>query len=293
MARAALQGLAVLHHGLYGVCVQRAGETLGGALHALQHRNVHPVLGKVCIDMEHLLCLSLSLFLSGMGGVALLPKKLRRAEERTRSHLPTHDVAPLVAHDWQVAPRVNPVLVSVPNHRLRRRTYDERLIELGVLVHHDLSIIGRLETVVGHHGAFLGKTLHVFCLTGEEINRYEQWEVSVLHTRLLEHFVELGLHLLPNGIAVGLDNHTTTYRCHLCQVGLHHQVVVPLTVILSALGQLFQFFCHNSSIIGKSLHQCRHFRNAQILFMFNFAAKLIKKDSINGLTAKKRLPLHE
>jgi hypothetical protein len=26
--------------------------------------------------------------------------------------------------------------------------------------------------------------------------------------------------------------------------------------------------------------------------LFNFAAKLIKKDSIKGLTAKKRLPLH-
>ncbi len=76
MARAALQGLAVLHHRLYGVRVQRAGETLRRALHALQHGNVHPVFGEVGINVKHLLCLCLSLFLGGMGGVALLPKKL-------------------------------------------------------------------------------------------------------------------------------------------------------------------------------------------------------------------------
>ena len=189
--------------------------------------------------MQHLLCLSLSLFLRGMSRVAFLPEKLGGAEERTRAHLPAHDVTPLVAHDRQVAPGVDPVLIRVPDHRLGGRTDDKGLVELGLGVNNDLPVVGSFQTVVSHHGAFFGEAFDVLCLTGKEAHGDEQREIGVLYARCLEHLVELGLHLLPDSIAVRLDNHTAAHRSNLCQVGFHHQVVVPLTVIVSALGQLF------------------------------------------------------
>ena len=104
MARTALQSLSILHHSLDGISVEGTGEALCLTLHALEHRNCHPILCKVGIHLQHLLCLGLSLLASGMGGVSFLPKELRCAEERTCTHLPTHNVTPLIAHQWQVAP---------------------------------------------------------------------------------------------------------------------------------------------------------------------------------------------
>ena len=124
MARAALQSLAVLHHGFDGVSVQRAGEALRLALHALHHGHGHPLFGEVGVHVEHLLRLGLGLLARGVSRVAFLPKELRRAQEGPCAHLPAHHVAPLVAHQRQVAVRVNPVLVCVPDDGFRRRAYD-------------------------------------------------------------------------------------------------------------------------------------------------------------------------
>ena len=104
MTGATLQCLAVLHHRLNGICVEGAGKTLRLALHTLHHRHCHPFLSELGIYLQHLLCLGLGLLAGGMGGVALLPQELRCAEERARAHLPAHHVAPLVAHQGQVAP---------------------------------------------------------------------------------------------------------------------------------------------------------------------------------------------
>ena len=58
------------------------------------------------------------------------------------------------------------------------------------------------------------------------------------YTSLLKHFVELLLHLFPDGITVWFDNHTATHWRKLSEVGLHYQVIVPLTIIISTLGQI-------------------------------------------------------
>ena len=88
---------------------------------------------------------------------------------------------------------------------------------------------------MGHDGSLLGKSFHVLGLTAEERLRYQQGEVGVLGACLLEHLVQLLLHLLPNGIAIGLDYHTSTHGRLLCQVSLYHQIVVPLAVIIGSL----------------------------------------------------------
>ena len=104
VAGTALQRLTVLHHSLDGVSVQCTGKTLSFALHTLYHRHSHPLLGKLSINLQHLLCLSLGLLAGGMSSVALLPEELAGAQEWACTHLPTHYVTPLVAHQWQIAP---------------------------------------------------------------------------------------------------------------------------------------------------------------------------------------------
>ena len=190
VAGAALKGLAVLHHRLDGVGVERTGETLRLALHALNDGNGHPLFGKLGVDLQHLLSLLLSLLAGGVSRVAFLPQKFRRAQERTCAHLPAHDVTPLVAHQRQVAPRVNPVLIRVPDDGLTRRADNQLLFKLGSGVYHNAALVlGSLQTVVCHHGALLGEALHVLSLAREERFRNQQGEVGVLGARLLEHLV--------------------------------------------------------------------------------------------------------
>ena len=245
VGRAALQRLAVLHHGLDGVGVEGAGEALRLALHALDDGDGEPLLAKVRIDVEHLLGLLLGLLLGGVGGMALLPQKLARAQEGARAHLPAHHVAPLVAHQGQVAVGVDPVLIGIPDDGLGGGADDQLLLEFGGGVHLDVAaVLGGTEAVVGDDGTLLGEALDMLGLAGEEVFGNEQGEVGVLHTRLLEHRVELMLHLLPDSIAVGLDRHAASHGGLLGQVGLHHQVVEPLRVVLAALGEILKFFCH-------------------------------------------------
>ena len=109
MARARLQGLAVLHHRLDAQRVHRSGKLLALALGPRQHRHGHPFLGEGAIDVEHPPRLFLRLGLRGVGGVAFLPEELGRAQEQPGAHLPAHDVAPLVDEQRQIAIALNPV----------------------------------------------------------------------------------------------------------------------------------------------------------------------------------------
>ena len=76
VARTTLESLSILHHGLDGVGVEGTSEALCLALHTLNHGYCHPLLCKLGIDLQHLLCFLFSLFTSGMGCVTLLPEEL-------------------------------------------------------------------------------------------------------------------------------------------------------------------------------------------------------------------------
>ena len=97
---------------------------------------------------------------------------------------------------------------------------------------------------MGHHGTFLGETFYVFSLAGKETLWNQQGEIGVLRTCFLEHSVQLVLHLLPDGVAIRLDDHTSTYGRLFSEVGFHDKIVIPLTIIVSAFCHFFQFFCH-------------------------------------------------
>ena len=197
--------------------------------------------------MNHLFGLLDSLLTRGVRRVALLPQEFGGAQEQARTHLPAHDVGPLVAQDRQVAVRLNPVLIGIPDDRLRGRTHDQLLFELGVGIDDDALAFGIvLQTVVRHHGALLGKALDVVGLLREERLGDEQREIGVLMPRILKHLVQRVVHLLPDGIAIGFDDHTTAYGRILGQPRLHDQIVVPLRVVLVRLGEVLEFLCHIS-----------------------------------------------
>ena len=244
VGRTGLQGLAVLHHRLDGHRVDGAGETLARALVAHHHGQGHDVTGKAGVHVHHALLLRLGLLGGGVGGVALLPEELRGAEEQTGAHLPAHDVAPLVAQDGEVAPGMDPVLIGVPDDGFGSGADDELFLELRLRVHDDALAAGIVhQAVVRHHGALLRESGHVLGLAAEEGLGDEEREVGVLVSGFLEHAVENMLHLLPDGVSVGLDDHAAADGGLLGQVGLHHEVVVPLGVVL---GPFRYLFCHNS-----------------------------------------------
>ena len=137
---AGLQRLAVLHHRLDRIGVDGAGEALVRGLLAGDHRHRQHVFGELAIDVEHLQRLGHGLVAVGVRGVALLPEELRGAQEQARAHLPAHDVGPLVDEQRQVAIALDPALERVADDRLRRRPHDQRLLELGVGIGHELAV---------------------------------------------------------------------------------------------------------------------------------------------------------
>ena len=240
MRSTALESLTILHHSLNSIGIESTSETLCLTLNTLHYRYCHPVLCEVSIYLQHLLCLLLSLLTGSMSCVTFLPKELRSTEEWTSTHLPTHYVTPLVAKQRQIAPRVNPVLICVPDDSLRCRTNDKLFLEFGIWINNNaIARLVCLQTIVSYNSTLLSKALNVLSLTTKERLRDKKREICILHTSLLEHLIQLLLHLLPDSIAVRFDYHTTTYCRLLCEISLHHEIIVPLTIIVSTFCEFF------------------------------------------------------
>ena len=153
----------------------------------------------------------------------LLPQELRRAQERTRAHLPAHYVAPLVAQDGEIPPGCDPVLVNAPYDGLGGWPHDELFFQFCLGVHyHALSVRVVHQAVMGNHRALLCEACHVLGFLAEERFGDEQREISVLDAGLLEHAVQNGLHLFPDGISVWFYDHTSSDRGLFRKVCLHH-----------------------------------------------------------------------
>ena len=242
MRSSGLQGLSVLHQGLYCEGVQRSGKPLMRALVAHDHGQCHNVPRKVGIHAHHPLSLFPGLLGRGMGRMAFLPEELSGAEEEPRAHFPADHVAPLVAQDGKVPPRMYPVLVGIPYNCFRSGPDHKFLFEPGIRIHHHAGAVGiGHQPVMRNHGAFLGESLHMLRFPAQEGLWYEKREISVLHARFLEHTVQDRLHLFPYGIAIGLDYHAAPHGRLFGQVRLHHKVVIPLRIIIQSARYLF---CH-------------------------------------------------
>ena len=240
---AGLQGLAVLHEGFDAIGVLGAGEALALGLHALDDGHRHEVLGKVRVDLEHLLGFLDSFVLGGVGRVAFLPEEFRRAQEQARAHFPPHHVGPLIHEQRQITVTLDPVLVGVPNDGLRRGANDEFFFQARVGIHHHAFSVGVvLQAVVCHHCALLCKAFHVCGLLAQVALGNEQREVSVDVSGVFEHAVEHVLHAFPNRKSVRLDDHASLHIAVLGKVRLHHEFVVPLAVIFFTRGELAGHF---------------------------------------------------
>ena len=232
MARAGLQRLAVLHHRLDAERALGAREPLAGRLLALDDGHRHPVLGEVGVDVEHPHRLFDGLLARRVRRMAFLPEELGRAQEQPRAHLPAHDVGPLVDQERQIAVALHPTRERVADDRLRRRPHDERLLELAR--GHELAVGVRFEPVVRDDGALLREPLDVRGLLLQERQRNEQREIRVLVARRLEHVVERALHVLPERVAPGADDHAAAHGRVLGEIGAGNDLLVPLGVVLAA-----------------------------------------------------------
>ncbi len=87
---------------------------------------------------------------------------------------------------------------------------------------------------MGHHGALLGEALHVLRLTAEVGLGDEQGEVGVHVAGGFEAPVVGFLDGLPDGIAVGPDDHGPLHRAVVGQLRLPDHVGVPAGVVLAA-----------------------------------------------------------
>ncbi|MBB29803.1 MAG: hypothetical protein CME25_12975 [Gemmatimonadetes bacterium] len=62
----------------------------------------------------------------------------------------------------------------------------------------------------------------------EFVNRYEQGKVDVLVTGFLEHTVQIGLHVFPQGVPIRSNDHTATNWRVIGQLSPHNHVDVTL-----------------------------------------------------------------
>ena len=98
-----------------------------------------------------------------------------------------------------------------------------------------VSLVGRTTTrllellaaAVGDDGELGAEALDVLGLPVQERLGDEQREVGVLGAGGLDAGVDLGLHPLPDGVAVGPDHHRAPHRAVLGQLGLGDHVLVP------------------------------------------------------------------
>ena len=223
--RAGLQGLAVLHHGLDGVGAKRPGEFFRLAFAARNYWHGQPFLVEFAVDLQHLKGFRLGLVGCFVGGVPLLPEELRGAQEEPGAHLPADDVAPLVDQHGQVPVALDPLGVHVADHGLRSGAHHQAFFQF-------------LATGVSDHGQFGRKAFHVLGLLLDEAFGNQQREVGVDVAGLLEHAVQLGLHVLPDGVAVGTDHHAALHRRMVGQFPGGDHVQVPLGIVLLAGGDV-------------------------------------------------------
>ena len=165
MRRTCLKRLAILHHSLYAHSIHRTGKPLGLCLVPNHYRHCHILPCKLCIYLNHCLCLLLSLLHSGVGCMALLPEELRCSKEESCPHLPPYNICPLIAENRKVSVGCNPVLICIPDYCLRCWPNNKLLLQFCIRVYNNtLAVWVYHKPVVCYHSALFGKTLNVFCL---------------------------------------------------------------------------------------------------------------------------------
>ena len=215
VARAGLQRLAVVHHGLDGVGLFRARKALLLGLFALEDRDGEVLLAEGRVDVQHAQGLLHRLLGGGVDGVALLPPELTAAQEWTSGLFPAHDRAPLVVQLGQVAPGTDDLCVMLAEQGLRGRAHAQALLQL-------------LRAAVGHPRDLGRKALDVVLLLLQQALRDEDRHGDVLMPGRLEHAVQHMLDVLPQRLRVRPHDHAALDRGIVDHLGLFDDVRIPL-----------------------------------------------------------------
>ena len=239
MARAGLQRLAVVHHGLDGVGLFRTGETLLLGLFALEHRDGEILFAELRIDVQHAQGLLHRLLGGGVDGVALLPPELTAAQEWTSGLFPAHDRAPLVVQLGQVAPGTDDLCVMLAEQGLRGRAHAQALLQL-------------FRAAMGHPRNLRREALDVVLLLLQQAFRDENRHCHVLVAGLLEHAVQHMLDVLPQRLRVRAHDDAAFDRGIVDHLRLFYDVRVPLGKIhVHGRDLTDQFFliCHTWKLL--------------------------------------------
>ena len=240
VAGAALQGHAVVHHGLDGIGGLGPGELLLLGLLAHHRGDGQSLPVEVLVHLQNGEGELLGLLGGLVHGVALLPQKFRGAQEGPGGLFPAHHAAPLVVQLGQVPVGVDNLLIVLAEQSLAGGAHKQALGQL-------------LAAALGDHGALGGKALHVVLFLLQQAFGDEHGHVHVLHAQLFKAPVQVRLHVFPQGIAVGLDDHAALHAGIVHQLGLFHHVGVPLGEVFlhggDVLHHLF-LLCHKKQVLS-------------------------------------------
>src|SRR5215468_2474308 len=95
---------------------------------------------------------------------------------------------------------------------------------------------------MGDDGTFLGEPFYVLGLFGEIAERNEKWKIRVTMSGRAKHRVELMLHVLPNPITPGTNDHAAANITRLGQLGRPHHLLIPFRKIFVATWTDCSFF---------------------------------------------------
>ncbi|KAI3476391.1 hypothetical protein L1887_62043 [Cichorium endivia] len=179
------------------------------------------LLVHLAVEVEDVHDLLVGLLERDVGGVALLPEELARAEEGLRVlELPAHDAVPLVELERQVAVALDPLCVVGVHDGLGGGTDGDGTLEVAVAGLCDPSDLG-------------GEALDVVLLALEHVCGDEHGEVAVLDADLLDLCVEEVLDGLPDKVGPGLEDVAARDVVVVEHVTLAQHLCVPLWEVAS------------------------------------------------------------
>lgn len=110
---------------------------------------------------------------------------LTRTREQTGTHLPPHNICPLVTQDRQVTIGINPVLICTPNDCLRCRADNQFFFQFGSRIYDNTrTVLCILQTVVSNYSTLFGKSFYVLSFTAKVRFRDKQRGLCCVWTLL-------------------------------------------------------------------------------------------------------------
>ena len=167
-----------------------------------------------------------------MGRVPFLPQELARAQKHARTHFPAHHIGPLVDHQRQIAPALNPTAHGGTDYRFRCRAHDQRLFQLGFRIGNQLPLAVTDKPVMRNNRHFLGKAVHMVGLFFKEGQGNKQREIAVIDACSLDFGIHQFLDAFPNAVTPRTDDHASPDTRFLGEIAFGNNLLVPARKIL-------------------------------------------------------------